>query len=83
MPGLVAALRVHDRPWSFLHIPSWLAAFTVNFAFTALGRELGPLFGALRGDSDDRVHEGPRDRSLWPDAPPYPSPARDAEPRPL
>ena len=28
----VAALRVGDRPWSYLHIPPWLAAFVVNFA---------------------------------------------------
>jgi hypothetical protein len=53
MPGLIAALRVRDRPWSFLHIPSWLAAFSVNFAFAALAHELGPLLRTLRGESDD------------------------------
>jgi hypothetical protein len=53
MPGLIAALRVRDRPWSFLHIPSWLAAFSVNFAFAALAHDLGPLIRTLRGDSDD------------------------------
>jgi hypothetical protein len=53
MPGLIAALRVRDRPWSFLHIPSWLAAFSVNFAFAALSHELGPLLRTLRGESDD------------------------------
>jgi hypothetical protein len=53
MPGVIAALRVRDRPWSFLHIPSWLAAFSVNFAFAALAHELGPLFRTLRGESDD------------------------------
>jgi hypothetical protein len=47
MPGLIAALRVRDEPWSYLHIPSWLAAFTVNFAVVALSRELGPLLSAL------------------------------------
>ena len=43
VPGLIAALRVSDRPWSVLHVPSWLAAFAVNFAFSALGRELRPF----------------------------------------
>jgi len=57
MPGLIAALRVRDRPWSFLHIPSWLAAFTVNFAFAALAHDLEPLLRTLRGESDDEdVH---------------------------
>lgn len=64
MPGLIAALRVRDRPWSFLHLPSWLAAFAVNFAFAAFGNELDPvlrLFGVERADEDDSV--------LDPDAP--------------
>lgn len=43
LPGVVAALRVHDAPWSYLHIPSWLAAFAVNAAIGALSKELGPL----------------------------------------
>ena len=47
MPGLIAALRVRDQPWSYLHIPSWLAAFGVNFAVIALSRELGPVLDAL------------------------------------
>lgn len=52
VPGLIAALRVHDRPWSYLHIPAWLAAFGVNFAIAAMGRDLGPLGNTLRGDED-------------------------------
>jgi hypothetical protein len=63
VPGLVAALRVSDAPWSALHVPPWLAAFVVNFALTALGRELGPLlrtFG-LGGDEDD----APAHSDLW------------------
>ncbi len=44
VPGLVAALRVRDRPWSFLGIPPWVAAFAVNFLVTALGRSLGEAF---------------------------------------
>lgn len=43
VPGLIAAMRVRDRPWSYLHIPGWFAAFAVNFAVSALGRELRPL----------------------------------------
>lgn len=40
VPGLVAAVRVHDQPWSWLHIPSWLAAFGVNFGVSAVGGDL-------------------------------------------
>ena len=57
VPGLVAALRVRERPWSFLHVPAWLAAFAINFAFAALARELGPLAGALGGRDDGRDDE--------------------------
>ena len=39
IPGLVAALRVGDRPWSYLHLPPWLAAFAVNFVVAAFGRD--------------------------------------------
>ena len=42
VPGIIAAMRVRDRPWSYLHIPGWFAAFAVNFAVSALGRELRP-----------------------------------------
>lgn len=45
--GLVAALRVQDRPWSYLRIPSWLAAFAVNLAVGALAQELAPLLRAF------------------------------------
>lgn len=57
VPGLLAALRVRQRPWSYLHLPSWLAAFSVNFAFGVFGRELGPVLsvfgGSAREDEDD------------------------------
>lgn len=43
VPGLVAAMRVRDRPWSYLHIPSWLAALCVNFGLAALGGDLSEL----------------------------------------
>lgn len=58
VPGLVAALRVHDRPWSYLHLPSWLAAFAVNFVVAAFGRDL-PFLRALGITGDD---EPRRDR---------------------
>lgn len=56
VPGIVAAMRVTDAPWSALHVPPWLAAFVVNFSMAALGRELGPLlktFGFGGSDEDD------------------------------
>ena len=43
VPGLVAAFRVRDTPWSWLHIPSWLAAFGVNFGVAAVGGDLSRL----------------------------------------
>jgi hypothetical protein len=43
IPGLVAAIRVGNRPWSFLRISPWLAAFVVNFVITAMGAKLQPL----------------------------------------
>ncbi len=66
IPGLVAALRVRDRPWSYLHIPSWLAAFSVNFAFAAGGRELGPLLRALRGEGNGApMYRDAEDPMAW------------------
>src|SRR5690606_25008292 len=43
VPGLVAAFRVTDAPWSWFHIPPWLAAFAVNFGVGALGGDLAKL----------------------------------------
>ena len=43
IPGLVAAFRVKDAPWSWFHIPAWLAAFAVNFGVGALGGDLARL----------------------------------------
>ena len=93
VPGLVAALRVSDAPWSALHVPPWLAAFVVNFALTALGREIAPLlrtFG-IGGDEDDADEPAPGHSDLWtveatrePEAAPAPAPAPApaAAPRP-
>ena len=43
VPGLVAAARVRDTPWSWLHIPSWMAAFGVNFGVAAVGGDLSRI----------------------------------------
>lgn len=43
VPGLVAAARVRDTPWSWLHIPSWLAAFGVNLGVGAVGGDLSHI----------------------------------------
>ncbi|RLT44259.1 MAG: hypothetical protein DWI58_01450 [Chloroflexi bacterium] len=43
IPGLVAAARVRDTPWSWLHIPSWMAAFGVNFGVGAVGGDLSRI----------------------------------------
>ena len=49
VPGVVAAVRVRDVPWSYLHVPSWLAALSVNFGAAALARELEQLGELTRG----------------------------------
>ena len=49
VPGIVAAMRVTNRPWSWLHIPPWIAAFAVNFGLVAFARELGSLRGMSMG----------------------------------
>ena len=48
-PGIVAAMRVTNRPWSWLHIPPWLAAFAINFALVAFARELASMRGMSMG----------------------------------
>ncbi|MEE8337098.1 MAG: hypothetical protein V3R95_03470 [Dehalococcoidia bacterium] len=48
-PGVVAAMRVTSRPWSWLHIPPWLAAFAINFGLVAFARELNSLRGMSMG----------------------------------
>lgn len=52
-PGVLAAMRVTSRPWSWLHIPPWLAAFAINFGLVAFARELNSLrsmsMGAIPG----------------------------------
>lgn len=43
VPGLVAAVRVGDVPWSYLHLPRWLAALSVNCGAAVLARELAQI----------------------------------------
>jgi hypothetical protein len=43
VPGFVAAFRVGEPPWSWLHIPAWLAAFGTNFVISAVGGDLDRL----------------------------------------
>lgn len=76
IPGLIAALRVRDRPWSYLHIPGWFAAFTVNFAISALGRELQPV----PGDEADTVDDAGDVRTIPTTARDRPSPPSSAAP---
>ncbi|MGE0230026.1 MAG: hypothetical protein AB7I38_06150 [Dehalococcoidia bacterium] len=79
IPGLIAALRVHDRPWSYLHIPAWVAAFAVNFGLAAAGREFGPLASSLRGEEDGWGSRRPAAR--WTEARVVPADAADASSR--
>ena len=81
VPGIVAAMRVSGRPWSWLHIPPWLAAFTVNFCIAAWGRELGPLgraAGINMGDVDDAAAGD--EAEAWPGAPAEPATAGNGGP---
>lgn len=43
VPGIVAAFRMKDPPWSWLHIPAPLAALAVNFGVAAFGGDLAAL----------------------------------------
>ncbi|HJM74665.1 MAG TPA: hypothetical protein QGI71_02205 [Dehalococcoidia bacterium] len=69
VPGIMAAMRVTNRPWSWLHIPPWIAAFVVNFGLVAFARELGSLRGMSMGsipgmgdaESDPPWDDGPAD----------------------
>lgn len=88
VPGLVAAMRVRDVPWSWLHIPSWLAAFAVNVAVAAVGGDLSRLremveraaMGAAGlAPEESREPEAPWEPPAWePEGPETPP---DAAPR--
>ena len=77
VPGLVAAMRVRDRPWSYLHIPSWLAALCVNFGLAALGGDLEPLRRMARGLGDFGFDPGSDFDDKPPAAPDQPPAAWD------
>ncbi len=43
VPGVVAAFRVGEPPWSWFNVPAWMAAFATNFAVAAVGGDLDRL----------------------------------------
>jgi len=43
VPGVVAAFRVGEPPWSWLNVPGWLASFGTNFVVAAVGGDLDRL----------------------------------------
>lgn len=51
VPGMVAAFRVGEPPWSWLHIPAWAAAFAMNFGTSVVGGD----FDRLRQAFEDRA----------------------------
>ncbi len=73
VPGLVAALRVNDRPWSYLHLPPWLAAFALSFLVAAFGRDL-PFLRAMGLGVGDAPDDG-EPVAPAPTAAPVPTPA--------
>ncbi|MFA7248759.1 MAG: hypothetical protein WC273_03935 [Dehalococcoidia bacterium] len=81
VPGLVAAARVRDTPWSWLHIPSWLAAFGVNLGVGAVGGDLSRIREmAERAAFGIAGFEIPRDEDDFADA--YEVVAEEADPAP-
>ena len=50
VPGIAVAMRVGRRPWSFLHVPPWIAAFATNFGVAMYGSEIEAFTGARDGD---------------------------------
>ncbi len=80
VPGIIAAMRVRDRPWSYLHIPGWFAAFAVNFAVSALGRELRPPGDETAGDASPSFDPAARSRTILTTAEHSPPPAPPGEP---
>lgn len=89
VPGVVAALRVSDRPWSFLHIAPWVAAFGVNFTLAAYAREIREFTGMGPSPAERPVeHDGapaartdaPTTFTDWGSVPSTPAAAGDAAP---
>lgn len=67
IPGLVAAVRVRDVPWSYLHLPRWLAALCVNCGVAVLARELAQF--------EELMEVRPRPAPESPDPDPAPAEA--------
>lgn len=80
VPGIVAAMRVTSRPWSWFHIPPWLAAFAVNFCVVAFAGELrsiermgrdalggmtGDMTGDMTGETAGGGEDGEVDGAEW------------------
>lgn len=92
VPGIVAAMRVTNRPWSWLHIPPWFAAFAVNFGVVAFARELRSFesmgrdaLGGLTGEAGEGggTEDGTGDGDGWSGAEPAASVEQGAaEPAP-
>lgn len=61
VPGFVAAMRVRDVPWSWLHIPPWLAAFVVNLGTAAVGGDLSRLREMVERSAMSLAGMAPRD----------------------
>ncbi|MPZ99850.1 MAG: hypothetical protein GEU80_11045 [Dehalococcoidia bacterium] len=96
VPGVVAAFRVGEAPWSWLHVPTWLAAFAVNFGAAALAGDLQKIRATFEesGLADFGGHGGTRQPAetyvttstngdsapVW-TAPDAPPDRPDAEPR--
>lgn len=71
IPGLVAAFRVKDAPWSWFHIPAWLAAFTVNLGVGAAGGDIAALKARAERMAFDAVGLDAREFGMgggWDDA---------------
>jgi hypothetical protein len=91
VPGVFAAFRVGEPPWSWLHIPGWLAAFGLNFGTAVVGGDLERLrqtvedraLSALGLQADDFRAEDVTPAPESPFAPPPPTePAPPREPPP-
>lgn len=72
IPGIAVAMRIGRRPWSFLHIPPWIAAFATNFGVAMYGSEIEAFTGA---------HDGDPVAEPWGEA--APAPGSGAEPAPM
>lgn len=61
IPGLVAAFRVKDAPWSWFRIPAWFAAFAVNLGVGAAGGDIAALKARAERMAFDAVGLDARD----------------------